>query len=62
MIISALKEIKNNENRVALTPKGVKELVKHNHQVMIQENAGINAGFSNQEYKEAGAIIDICVN
>jgi alanine dehydrogenase len=57
MIISTLKETKNNENRVALTPEAVKELVKNNHKVLIQENAGLNAGFSDELYKKAGAEI-----
>ena len=57
MIIGALKEIKNNENRVALTPEGVKELVKTNHTVLVEKNAGSGAGFADEEYKEAGAKI-----
>ena len=57
MIIATLKEIKNNENRVGLTPKGVKELVKNNHKVIIQKDAGLGAGFCDDKYKEAGATI-----
>lgn len=57
MIIATLKEIKNNENRVGLTPYGVKELVADGHQVIVQETAGIGSGFSDSEYKEAGATI-----
>ncbi|MEK7547607.1 MAG: alanine dehydrogenase, partial [Patescibacteria group bacterium] len=55
MIIAALKEIKNNENRVALTPYGVKELVSEGIEVIVQETAGIGSGFSDSEYKECGA-------
>jgi alanine dehydrogenase len=55
MIIGLPKEIKNNENRVALTPAGVSELVKHGHQVYVQTNAGTGSGFSDEEYVQAGA-------
>lgn len=55
MIIGLPKEIKNNENRVALTPAGVSELVKHGHQVYVQANAGTGSGFSDAEYVQAGA-------
>ena len=49
--------IKNNENRVAITPAGVVSFVKSGHEVMIEKNAGIGSGFSNEEYKNAGAKI-----
>ncbi|MEK7146589.1 MAG: alanine dehydrogenase, partial [Patescibacteria group bacterium] len=55
MIIATIKEIKNNENRVGLSPYGVKELVDEGHTVIVQETAGIGSGFSDAEYKEAGA-------
>ena len=55
MIISVPKEIKNNENRVALTPAGVKELIKRGHQVYVQQSAGLGSGFSDQDYSAAGA-------
>jgi len=57
MIIGTPKEIKNNENRVALTPAGAKELVKRGHQVYVQHTAGIGSGFSDDEYVAAGATI-----
>jgi alanine dehydrogenase len=57
MIIGVPKEIKINENRVALTPSGVSEFVKNNHQVYIQKNAGIGSGFSDELYQLAGAKI-----
>lgn len=57
MIIGVPKEIKNNENRVALTPAGVTEFIKFGHEVYIQDNAGEGSGFENEEYIEAGAKI-----
>jgi alanine dehydrogenase len=59
MIIGVPKEIKNNENRVALTPAGTKELVKRGHTVYVQRVAGAASGFIDDEYVKAGAqIID----
>jgi len=55
MVIGTLKEIKNNENRIALTPFGVRELVDEGFEVIVQETAGIGSGFSDSEYKECGA-------
>jgi len=55
MIIGVPKEIKNNENRVALTPGGAKELVKRGHVVYVQSTAGDGSGFPDSEYVEAGA-------
>lgn len=57
MIIGIPKEIKNNENRVGATPAGVKEMVKHGHQVLVQHTAGDGSGFSDNEFSEAGAQI-----
>lgn len=57
MIIGVPKEIKNNENRVALTPAGVQTMVHNGHKVYIENMAGVNSGFSNEEYVEAGATI-----
>lgn len=57
MIIGIPKEIKNNENRVALTPAGAKELIKRGHQVYVQQSAGLGSGFSDEDYKAAGASI-----
>ena len=57
MIIGVPKEIKNNENRVALTPAGVSALVSNGHEVFIQSQAGEGSGFSDKEYKESGAKI-----
>ncbi|SHI40085.1 alanine dehydrogenase [Algibacter luteus] len=50
-------EIKNNENRVGMTPSGVFELSKRNHSVYVQKNAGFNSGFLDEDYIEAGATI-----
>ncbi len=57
MIIGVPKEIKNNENRVAVTPSGVVELTKRGHEVYIQSTAGEGSGFQDQQYVEAGAKI-----
>lgn len=57
MIIGIPKEIKNNENRVGMTPSGVKELVKHGHKVYVQHTAGEGSGFADEEYVKAGAEI-----
>lgn len=57
MIIGVPKEIKNHENRVALTPAGAAELVKRNHEVYVQSTGGIGSGFSDKEYLNAGAKI-----
>ncbi len=55
MIIGVPKEIKNNENRVALTPAGAQELIKRGHTVYVETHAGEGSGFSNEEYVKAGA-------
>lgn len=57
MIIGVPKEIKNNENRVSVTPAGVKELVAHGHTVYVQHTAGEGSGFSDDQYVAAGATI-----
>lgn len=57
MIIGVPKEIKNNENRVGMTPAGVQEMTKHGHTVYVQATAGINSGFSDDAYIAAGAKI-----
>jgi alanine dehydrogenase len=57
MIIGLLKEIMDLEFRVALTPAGAGRLVARGHQVYVEKNAGIGSGFSDREYREAGAAI-----
>ncbi|MBP1964994.1 alanine dehydrogenase [Paenibacillus aceris] len=59
MIIGIPKEIKNNENRVALTPAGVVSFVSAGHKVFVENNAGAGSGFTNEDYINTGAeIID----
>src|SRR5262245_16327744 len=57
MIIGIPKEIKDNEYRVALPPNGVRELVRHGSQVVVQTGAGTGSAFSDEEYVKAGATI-----
>ncbi len=57
MIVGVPKEIKNNENRVALTPAGVAEMVKNGHKVYVQATAGMGSGFGDGDYAHAGATI-----
>ena len=57
MIIGVPKEIKTNENRVALTPAGALELSKRKHTVYVQSTAGEGSGFHDDEYEAAGAKI-----
>ena len=51
------REVKNNEFRVAITPAGVHELVRHGHQVLIEQNAGVGSSIPDAEYVAAGARI-----
>lgn len=57
MIIGCPKEIKNNENRVAITPAGTMALTGRGHTVYIQATAGEGSGYSDDDYREAGAKI-----
>lgn len=57
MILGVPKEIKNNENRVGMTPAGVMELSSYGHTIYIQKDAGINSGFSDSDFVAAGAVI-----
>lgn len=57
MIIGIPKEIKNHEYRVGATPSGVAELIKNNHKVIIENNAGLEIDYCNEQYKAAGAEI-----
>ncbi len=57
MKIGLIKEIKDKENRVALTPTGVRALVRAGHLVQVQDGAGLGSGYSNPEYIENGAQI-----
>lgn len=55
MIVGVPKEIKNNENRVALTPGGVQAFKNRGHHVIVQKTAGLGSGFSDEAYVKAGA-------
>lgn len=57
MIVGIPKEIKNNENRVAITPAGVAAFVQNGHKVLIETNAGMGSGFTDEDYKAVGADI-----
>lgn len=57
MKIGVPKEIKNNENRVAMTPAGVLTLIANGHEVYIEKGAGLGSGFTDQDYLLAGAHI-----
>ena len=57
MKVGIPKEIKNNENRVGMTPSGVAELTRRGHDVFVQHTAGDGSGFSDEEYVKAGARI-----
>jgi len=57
MLIGLPKEIKNHEYRVGLTPAGVRELVSHGHEVVVQTAAGAEIGLSDDAYKAAGAAV-----
>ena len=57
MIIGVPKEIKTKEDRVAITPQGVKSLVSQGHKVIIEKSAGIGSGFTDEEYSAQGATI-----
>lgn len=57
MKIGVPKEIKDKENRVALTPDGAKQLASHGHKVLVEKNAGSGSGFADDEYSKNGADI-----
>jgi alanine dehydrogenase len=57
MIIGVPKEIKEGEKRVGMIPQGVDALVAHGHRVLVEKRAGVGSGFSDKEYREAGATL-----
>ncbi|CAN7707066.1 alanine dehydrogenase [Paenibacillus sp. LjRoot56] len=57
LVVGVPKEIKNNENRVALTPGGAGMLQMSGHRVLVEAGAGIGSGFSDEDYKQEGATI-----
>ncbi len=62
MIIGIPKEIKTHENRVAIQPGGVVQLKRNGHEVLIQKSAGLGSGFTDDDYKQAGASLVDDVN
>lgn len=60
MVIGVLKEVKDNEFRVAAIPATVQEIVRHGHTVYVETGAGTGSGFPDAEYEAAGAIIADC--
>ena len=57
MIIGVPKEVKNNENRIGLTPQSVEQLSKNGHEILVQKDAGKNIGYFDDQYLNAGAKI-----
>ena len=57
MIIGVPKEVKNNENRIGLTPQSVEQLSKNGHEIFVQKDAGKNIGYFDDQYLNAGAKI-----
>ncbi|HRE88835.1 MAG TPA: alanine dehydrogenase [Myxococcota bacterium] len=57
MIVGVPKEIKAQENRVALVPGGVQQLVQHGHSVVVQRGAGLGSGIADEAFERAGATI-----
>jgi len=57
MIIGVPKEIKKGENRVSITPDGVKELIDCSHKVLVEKDAGLGSGFTNENYRNSGASV-----
>jgi len=57
MLIGVPKEIKNNENRVALIPENVKAFLDKGHTIFVEKNAGVGSGFLDEDYVDAGAVI-----
>ena len=55
MIISVPKEIKEQEQRVALLPSAAGQLVRRGHSVLVEKNAGIGSGYADEEYTRVGA-------
>ena len=58
MLIGVSKEIKNNENRVGLTPAGAEALVKAGHKVLVEQGAGLGSGFADEDYTAVGAAVE----
>ena len=59
MKVGVPAEIKPQESRVGLTPNSVEKLISYNHEVIIQDNAGLGAGFENSDYVKVLSLIHI---
>ena len=57
MKVGILKEIKVQGRRVAMTPSGVEEMIRHGHRVLVERDAGLGSGFADTDYRAAGAEI-----
>ncbi|MFQ6091266.1 MAG: alanine dehydrogenase [bacterium] len=57
MVVGVPKEIKSNEDRVALLPVGVEAFVRKGHTVLVEKNAGVGSGIEDEEYRKAGATV-----
>ena len=57
MKVGIPREVKNHEYRVAITPAGVHELVRHGHEVYVEQDAGLGSSMPNNVYEAAGATI-----
>ena len=57
MLVGVPKEIKNHEYRVGLTPTSVREMIKYKNEVIVETNAGVGIGASDDEYRAAGAVV-----
>jgi alanine dehydrogenase len=55
MKIGLVRELKDRENRVGLTPDGVRVLVEEGHQILVEQGAGLGSGFADDDYQRAGA-------
>lgn len=55
MRVGTVKEIKNHEYRVGMTPESARELVQHGHEVWVQSGAGLGIGAKDSDYQRAGA-------
>lgn len=57
MLIGIPKETKNNEHRVSISPQGVREILNHGHQIVVESEAGHFIGYDDNQYREAGALV-----
>ncbi len=57
MIVGVPKEIKSNEQRVALVPAGAEELINRGHQVVVETEAGVGSGYTDTDYERVGAAV-----